>query len=196
MLKRQKTTQRNGLEGRALKELFKLFFMFARIGALTFGGGYAMLPMLQREVVEKNAWATEQELMDYYAIGQCTPGIIAVNTATFIGYRRRGVVGGIVATLGVVFPSLVIIILIAAFLNNFAEIPLVQNAFAGLRVCVCVLVFNAVVKLFRGSVADVAAGLVFAAVFALSLFTSVSAVLLVVLAGVAGIVIKKVGGRK
>ena len=179
-----------------MKELFKLFFMFARIGALTFGGGYAMLPMLQREVVEKNAWATEQELMDYYAIGQCTPGIIAVNTATFIGYRRRGVVGGIVATLGVVFPSLVIIILIAAFLNNFAEIPLVQNAFAGLRVCVCVLVFNAVVKLFRGSVADVAAGLVFAAVFALSLFTSVSAVLLVVLAGVAGIVIKKVGGRK
>ena len=196
MLKRQKTTQRNGLEGRALKELFKLFFMFARIGALTFGGGYAMLPMLQREVVEKNAWATEQELMDYYAIGQCTPGIIAVNTATFIGYRRRGVVGGIVATLGVVFPSLVIIILIAAFLNNFAEIPLVQNAFAGLRVCVCVLVFNAVVKLFCGSVADVASGLVFAAVFALSLFTSVSAVLLVVLAGVAGIVIKKVGGRK
>ena len=96
-----------------MKELWSMFFAFARIGGLTFGGGYAMLPMLQREVVEKRGWATEEELMDYYAIGQCTPGVIAVNTATFIGQKYRGDLGGIVCTLGVVFPSLIIISLLA-----------------------------------------------------------------------------------
>ena len=105
-----------------MKELLDLFLTFARIGGLTFGGGYAMLPMLQKEVVEQRGWVTEDELMDYYAIGQCTPGIIAVNTATFVGQRRRGVIGGIVATLGVVFPSLIIITIIAAFISNFADL--------------------------------------------------------------------------
>ena len=133
-----------------MSELFTLFLAFARIGGLTFGGGYAMLPMLQKEVVEKYHWATEEELMDYYAIGQCTPGVIAVNTATFVGQKRRGVVGGIFATLGVVAPSLVIVCIIAAFISNFADLPAVQNAFAGVRVCVCVLIFNAVVtRCFR-----------------------------------------------
>lgn len=106
-----------------LKEMADLFFTFARIGGLTFGGGYAMLPMLQKEVVENRGWATEEELTDYYAIGQCTPGIIAINTATFVGYRRFGVLGGVVATAGVVFPSLVIITIIAAFISNFADLP-------------------------------------------------------------------------
>ena len=113
-----------------MKELLDMFFTFARIGGLTFGGGYAMLPMLQKEVVEHRGWATEDELMDYYAVGQCTPGVIAVNTATFIGYKQRGVIGAIFATLGVVFPSLVIIITIAAFVSNFADLPAVKNAFA------------------------------------------------------------------
>ena len=92
-----------------MKELFKLFLTFAKVGCFTFGGGYAMLPLLQKEVVEKNNWATEEELMDYFAIGQCTPGIIAVNTSTFIGYKRKGIIGGIAATLGMVFPSIIII---------------------------------------------------------------------------------------
>ena len=109
-----------------MKILWDMFFAFARIGGLTFGGGYAMLPMLQREVVERRGWATEEELADYYAIGQCTPGVIAVNTATFIGYRQAGVIGGIFATLGVVFPSLVIITVIAAFLTNFACLYLMR----------------------------------------------------------------------
>ena len=104
-----------------MKKLWDMFLTFARIGGLTFGGGYAMLPMLQREVVEKQGWATEEELADYYAIGQCTPGIIAVNTATFVGYRQAGIIGGIFATLGVIFPSVVIITVIAAFLTNFAR---------------------------------------------------------------------------
>ena len=102
-----------------------LFLTFAKIGVCTFGGGYAMLPILQRELVEKRGWATEEELSDYFAIGQCTPGIIAVNTATFVGHSRKGAAGGVVATLGLVFPCLVIIMLIAAFLQNFAEQPVV-----------------------------------------------------------------------
>ena len=110
-----------------------LFLTFARVGGLTFGGGYAMLPILQREVVENKGWCTEEELTDYYAIGQCTPGIIAVNTATFIGTKTAGFWGSALATIGVVFPSLIIITVIAAFLRNFADNEYVIHAFAGLR---------------------------------------------------------------
>lgn len=190
-----------------MRQLWEMFLTFARIGGLTFGGGYAMLPMLQREVVEKQHWATEEELADYYAIGQCTPGIIAVNTATFIGYRQAGVIGGIVATAGVVFPSLVIITVIAAFLTNFAELPVVQYAFEGIRVCVCVLIFNAVQKLWKKSIVDqptlmifllvflVSAGLSVAQSFFPELF-SVSPVVYVVIAGVAGVILHGGKGRK
>lgn len=172
-----------------MKELWQLFFAFARIGGLTFGGGYAMLPMLQKEVVEKNKWATEEELMDYYAIGQCTPGVIAVNTATFVGQKYRGTIGGIFATLGVVFPSLVIITVIAAFISNFAHLPVVQNAFGGIRVCVCVLIFNAVTKLWKKSVKDKIAVVICLAVFAASVILELSPVLCVLLAGVTGVVV-------
>lgn len=178
-----------------VKEMVDLFLTFARIGGLTFGGGYAMLPMLQKEVVENRGWATEEELADYYAIGQCTPGIIAINTATFVGYRQFGVVGGIVATLGVVFPSLVIITIIAAFISNFADLPLVQHAFAGIRVCVCVLILNAVLKLRKNSVIDKPTSALFFAVFLLSVFTPLSPVVFVILAGLAGILLKR-GGVK
>ncbi len=167
-----------------------LFLTFARIGGLTFGGGYAMLPMLQREVVERRGWATENELADYYAIGQCTPGIIAVNVATFIGNKIRGFFGGVVATLGVVFPSLIIIMLIAAFLQNFADLDLVKHAFAGVRVGVCVLVFNAVVKLWKKAVIDIPSFLIFAVILLVMIFLDISPVLLVLAAGVAGIVIQ------
>lgn len=170
-------------------ELLDLFLTFARIGGLTFGGGYAMLPMLQREVVEKRGWATEDELMDYYAIGQCTPGVIAVNTATFVGNKTRGTVGGVVATLGVVFPSLVIISVIAAFISNFADLAVVKNAFAGVRVCVCVLIFNAVVKLWKKAVVDKATLCLFLLVFLASVLTSVSPVVLVIVSAAAGILL-------
>ena len=122
-----------------MKELFDLFWTFCKIGALTFGGGYAMLPLIQREIVENKKWSTEKEILDYYAVGQCTPGVIAVNTATFIGYKLRGIIGGIVATLGVIFPSIVIILIIATFLQNFADLAIVQSAFAGIRVAVVAL---------------------------------------------------------
>ena len=173
-----------------MSDYLNLFFTFARIGGLTFGGGYAMLPMLQKEVVEKHQWATEEELMDYYAIGQCTPGVIAVNTANFVGQRTKGTLGGIVATLGVVFPSMVIITVIAAFLSNFAELAVVKNAFAGIRVCVCVLIFNAVTKLWKKSVTDRPALVICLAVLAGSVFLDLSPVIFVVLAGVAGVLIQ------
>ena len=173
-----------------MKELWDLFWTFARIGGLTFGGGYAMLPMLQREVVEKRNWATDEELMDYYAIGQCTPGIIAVNTATFVGQKTKGIVGGIVATLGVVFPSLVIITIIAAFIQNFADLEIVKNAFAGIRVCVCVLIFNAVVKLLKSSVIDKATLAIYLVVAIGSGLTSSSPIIFVLFAAAAGILLQ------
>ncbi len=173
-----------------MKELLDLFLTFARIGGLTFGGGYAMLPMLQREVVEKRGWTTEEELMDYYAIGQCTPGIIAVNTATFIGSKVRGTVGGIFATLGVVFPSLVIISVIAAFISNFADLAAVKDAFAGIRVCVFVLILNAVVKLGKASVKDAVTLCIFLAVLAASVLLDLSPIIFVVCAAIAGIAAK------
>lgn len=178
-----------------MKELWKLFYTFATVGVTTFGGGYAMLPALQREVVEKRGWATEEEVMDWYAIGQCTPGVIAVNTATFVGQKQKGVLGGIAATLGVVFPSLVIITIIAAFIRNFADLPAVQNAFAGIRACVCVLILNAVVKLWKKSVVDWKTFLIFAVVFLGSVFFDLSPVLYVLAAALAGVVIKSLEVR-
>ena len=169
-----------------MNQLLDLFLTFARIGGLTFGGGYAMLPILQREVVEKRHWATEEELMDYYAIGQCTPGIIAVNTATFVGQGLAGSIGGIVATLGVVFPSLIIITVIAAFIQNFAHLAIVQNAFAGIRVCVCVLIFNAVVK----AVVDKPTLVICLLVILGSALTEFSPIVFVILAAAAGIILK------
>ena len=173
-----------------MKELLDLFLTFARIGGLTFGGGYAMLPMLQREVVEKRGWATEEELMDYYAIGQCTPGVIAVNTATFIGNKNRGFLGGIAATLGVVFPSLVIITVIAAFISNFADLAVVKDAFAGIRVCVFVLILNAVVKLAKSSVKDALCLGIFVVVLLGSVFLDLSPIVFVFCAAIVGIAAK------
>lgn len=174
------------------KRLWELFYTFAKVGVMTFGGGYAMLPILQREVVENKGWATEEELADWFAIGQCTPGVIAVNTATFAGRKVLGNIGGVAATLGVVFPSLIIISLLAGVITTFAEVAWVRNAFAGIRVCVCVLIFNAVVKLFKGSVKDWAAGLIFLAVLAAALLTDLSPVIFVAAAAALGIVIQNV----
>ena len=164
-----------------------LFLTFAKIGVCTFGGGYAMLPILQREVVEGKHWATDQDLNDYFAIGQCTPGIIAVNTATFIGCRLKKAPGGIVATLGVVFPSIVIITLIAACLSNFQDVAAVQHAFAGIRACVCILIVNAVLKLRKSSVIDLPTAILFILVFAASAAFGISPALLVVTCGLIGL---------
>ena len=176
--------------------LWNLFVSFAKVGVLTFGGGYAMIPILEREIVDKQGWASSEELMDYYAVGQCTPGVIAVNTATFIGRKVAGVPGGIVATAGVVFPSVVIITVIAGILSNFADIPAVQSAFAGIRVCVCVLIFNAVLKLWKAAVPDKATFVLAVLVFGLSFFLKLSPVVFVVFCAAAGILLTRLGVRE
>lgn len=174
-----------------MKELIKLYITFFKIGIVTFGGGYAMLPILQRDVVDKNKWATEEELLDYYAIGQCTPGVIAVNVATFIGYKLKGVVGGMLTTLGVISPSVIIISVIAAFITNFSEIPAVKHAFSGIRVCVCVLILNSVLKICKNALVDKWTYIIFGVVLVLAFFVNVSAVYLVIGAGFIGFIIKK-----
>jgi chromate transporter len=148
--------------------LVSLFLTFARIGVCTFGGGYAMLPILQRELVEDKKWATETELADYYAVGQCTPGIIAVNTATFVGRSQAGIAGGVVATLGLVFPSLVIIMVIAAFLQNFMHLEFVIHAFNGVRAGVVALILSSVIKLFKNAVMDWPTRVIYAVVLILA----------------------------
>ncbi|MCI6885721.1 MAG: chromate transporter [Lachnospiraceae bacterium] len=167
------------------------------MGIMTFGGGYAMLPILQREVVENRHWATEEEIMDYYAIGQCTPGIIAVNTATFIGQKKRGSIGGIVSTLGLVFPSLVIISVLAGLITNFSHLVWVQNAFTGIQVCVCVLIVNAVTKLLKKSVVDKQTALIFVVVLVGGIFVNISPAWFVIIAAAVGIILKnlEVKGR-
>jgi chromate transporter len=178
-----------------LKQLWELFWTFAKMGVMTFGGGMAMLPILQREVVETKHWATEEELMDYYAIGQCTPGIIAVNTSTFIGQKYGGIPGGIVATLGVVFPSLVIISILAGLITNFSHLAWVKNAFAGIQVCVCVLIFNSVVKLLKKSVVDKPTAAIFLLVLAGGVFLNISPVWFVIGAALVGILLKNLEVR-
>lgn len=179
-----------------MKKLWELFVSFAKVGVMTFGGGYAMLPMLQREIVENKGWATEEELADYFAIGQCTPGVIAVNTATFIGRKENGALGGAAATLGVVFPSLVIIASLAGVLQLVADLPVVKSAFAGIRVCVCVLIFNAVVKLFKKAVIDKKTAALYVLVLLGAALTRLSPVVFVLAAALLGILLSRKGAAK
>lgn len=179
-----------------MKELIELFLVFFKMGLFTFGGGYAMLPLIQKEVVEKHKWATEEEVMNYFAVGQCTPGVIAVNTATFIGYKRKKTAGGIIATVGVVMPSIIIITFISLFLKQFADIEWVQHAFNGIRVAVAVLILNAVVKFWKSGVKDAFGIVIFAAALVSSVlfdFSSVYTVIGAILLGIAAGIWK---GRK
>jgi chromate transporter len=178
-----------------LKELLDLYLAFMKIGAVNFGGGYAMLPLLERDLAQKRGWVTTDELMDYFAIGQCTPGIIALNVSTFIGQKRKGVPGAVAAMLGFLTGPIAIILIIAAFLKNFAELEVVQHAFAGIRVCVCVLIIQAILRLWKTSVVDAFTLVLYAVILslsALSTFTGllpvkIPAAVLVILSGVAGL---------
>jgi len=135
-----------------MKTLLQLYASFFRIGLLTFGGGMAMLPMLERELTTKRGWCSKEEILDYFAIGQCTPGIIAVSVAAFAGYKLKKALGAIVGPLAVITPGLIVVLLLATVLNEVSDIPAVQSAFAGVRVAVCVLVTVSVVNILRDSV--------------------------------------------
>ena len=187
-----------------MKDLWDLFFTYMKIGFINFGGGYAMLPLLERELVNKRGWTTLDELRDYFAVGQCTPGVIALNVSTFIGEKRKGVAGALAAAAGFLLGPILIILLIAAFLTNFADLPEVQHAFAGIRVCVCVLILQAILRLWKKSVVDVFSFVLYAVILALNAlgtFTSllpvkIPAAVLVILAGVTGLVVSVIRNKK
>ena len=175
-----------------MNELLDLYLTFVRIGCVNFGGGYAMLPLLERELVDKRHWTTMDDLRDYFSIGQCTPGIIALNVSTFIGEKKGGVIGALCATAGFLTGPITIILMIATFLSNFADLPIVQHAFAGIRVCVCVLIVQAVLRLWKKSVVDGFTLLLYLAIFVLNAFSGVlpvkiPAAVLVICAGVIGV---------
>ena len=187
-----------------MKDLLDLYWTYLKIGCVNFGGGYAMLPLLERELANKKGWVTMDELRDYFAIGQCTPGVIALNVSTFVGQKRKGVAGAIAAMLGFLTGPIAIILILAAFLRNFAELEAVQHAFAGIRVCVCVLIVQAVLRLWKKSVVDpftLALYLVILALFSVSSFTSllpvkIPAAVLVLLAGAAGLTTSLIKNKK
>lgn len=179
-----------------IRKLGELYVSFFKIGGLTFGGGLAMLPMLQREVVADRKWCTEEEVLDMYAIGQCTPGIIAVNTATYVGYKQAGFIGGVSATLGIISPSVLIICLVASILQNFLHLPTVVHALSGIRIVVCALMLNTVVTMAKKGIKDTLGAFLFAGGFILACFTPVPTALIIVLAGIAGVIAQKAGGNK
>lgn len=150
-----------------------LYLCFLQIGAVNFGGGYAMLPLLQRELEEKRGWCTTDELMDYFAIGQCTPGIIALNVSTFVGNKVGGITGALSALAGFLSAPIAIILVIAAVLQNFITRPIVAHALAGIRVCVCLLVLQAVQRLWKKSIADRRALVLYLVILALTVFSGV-----------------------
>ena len=175
-----------------IKKLLSLFLTFAKIGGITFGGGLTMLPLLTREIVEKKKWATEEELLDYYAVGQCTPGIIAVNTATFIGYYQAGVFGGIFATFGMVFPSIVIITVVASVLQSFMDYPIVSSALTGINAIVCALLSHTVITLGKKSLVNVVSVVLFIIGLIACFVFDITPILLVVFGGIVGVITTKI----
>jgi len=174
-----------------VKELLEIFLLFFKMGAVTFGGGYSMLPILRREIVARRAWLTEEQVIDFFAVGQTLPGIIASNVSVFIGYQRRKTPGAIAAALGVVTPSIIIITLIAALMQDFQNNPLVRHAFKAISICVCALILDAVISMWKRGVKDWVGVVICVAVFALAVFTQLSPVWLVIAAALAGISVRK-----
>jgi chromate transporter len=172
-----------------LKEYFDLLATFFKLGAFTFGGGYAMIPVVERELIKKKGWIDMDEVMDYYAIAQVTPGVIAVNLSTFVGCKRKGPAGGVLATIGFVLPGIVFVTVIAICLGNFADLPVVRRAFTGIRVAVGALILDTAIKTVKGTLKNWKSLVLYIMVFALSFIWKVSPVLLITASGVAGLLV-------
>ncbi len=171
-----------------MKKYLDIFFAFCRVGGLTFGGGLAMLPILEREMInDSHQWLTKEEISDYYALAQCAPGIIAINTSVLCGNQIAGVLGGIVAAFGVVVPSIIVILIIASVLNNFMSVPVVISALMGIRAGVCALILKTVMNLSRKNVVDKLTLIVFLVALAALTFADVNPVVPVVIGAVVGI---------
>jgi chromate transporter len=176
-----------------LKKYIEVFLTFLKMGCITFGGGYAMIPVVERELIKKRGWTTMDEVMDYYTIAQITPGIIAVNLSTFVGYKQAGILGGVLATLGFVLPGASLVTAAALFISNLADIPVVQHGFAGIRIAVGALILDTVIKLVKGVFKDVKALAIYVIAFVLSAWWKVSPMFLILGAGAAGLVFYRAG---
>lgn len=170
-------------------ELWTIYMLFFRIGAVTFGGGYAMLPILRREIIENRSWMDEETILDYYALSQGLPGIIAVNVSVFIGYKRKGIAGAAAAALGIVSPCIIIISIIAFLLSSFQDNVYVKHALAGISVCVSALIFDAVISMWKKGVKDWMGIVICLAMLLLSMFTDISPIILVICCALVGIAV-------
>ena len=173
-----------------LKELFEIYIIFFKMGAVTFGGGYAMLPILRREIVENRNWLTEEKVMDFYAISQGLPGIIAINVSVFIGYARHKVCGAVSAALGMVSPCIIIITIIAMCLSNFQDNIYVRNALSAISVCVCALILDSVISMWKKGVKDIFGAILFVLMLGCMVFTNISPIILVISAAILGVLAK------
>ncbi len=182
--------------GQKIKKYLEIYWTMFKIGITTFGGGYAMVAVIDRELCDKKKWIEKEELLDYISIAQITPGVIAVNVSTFVGRKKGGIPGGIIATLGVVTPSVIIILIIASILTNFSELEYVKHAFAGIRVCVCALIVNATIGFIKKTVVDVLTAITFICVFAVAAFTRIETVFIVLAVIAAGVIYTLVKNRK
>jgi chromate transporter len=178
-----------------LRELGQIYAVFFRIGALTFGGGYTMLAILQKDVVRKFRWATNEELIDFYAIGQSLPGLIGVTTAMLVGYKKKKFPGLAAAALGVACPSIIVILFIAMFIQNFLELQIVQYAFNGIRVAVAALIINTTFAMWKSSVKDKVCFFVFMATLLVFLSVNISPIFPVVAGAMAGVAFKELNPK-
>jgi chromate transporter len=169
-----------------LPEYLELFWAFIAVGATIFGGGYAIVPVLERELIKKRGWITMDEVLDFYTLAQITPGVIAVNIATFVGCKRKGFIGGVIATIGLILPGFCLMLIVSLFVQRFAEYPLVQNALAGIRIAVCALILDTAIKLFKGFFKDYKSLIISIIAFVLSAILSVSPMYVIMGAGLAG----------
>lgn len=172
-----------------MKELVDLYIMFFKIGIQTFGGGYSMIPRLQKKLVDDKKWITEDEMLNYITVGQCTPGVITINIATFAGYKKKGVIGGIVSTLGMVTPSFLIILLLSIILEHIISLEIVVHAFAGIRVAVAALIFSTFLNLYKKCVIDNKTFGIFLTVVVFGIFTNLKPVYLVIYGGILGYIL-------
>lgn len=179
-----------------IKECAELFYTFSKIGLFTFGGGLAMMPMMQRELIQNKGWITEEELIDYYAIGQSTPGIVAVNVSTFVGYKRMGVFGGVLCTLGMITPSLIIIMLLATFINSVSDIPLAQKALKGINVAVAALLTTVIINFVKKTIKNWWNLLLMIAAFVLVFFFKVPSFILILIAILFGVLATFISVKK
>jgi len=178
-----------------VKKILKIFFIFFKIGSFTFGGGYAMLPIIKRELVDNLGWIQEKDIYNYYAIGQSTPGIIAVNTATMTGYSLQGVKGALAATTGFILPSLIIITFIASFFKRFQEISVFQHAFTAIQIAVVALIIDIVIKMWQKSDKSKFSFFLFILAFLLLVLFDISPVFVILASAAAGVLIQYLRGN-